>query len=362
MSSIPDFFHDRALEDVIQTLRFEAGLGGRVGAHFKGIERDLLAALAALGNDPGAASQRRYKAVLKEAKDAIGDRLGAAADLMGKELRGFATLKTDSAVTLLNQAIGVELASGAFTTEQLAAIASDVLIEGAPSAEWWALQETEILRKFTNVVRDGMTNSRTIQQMAREVRELMGTSTRNAQILVRTSVLSVNNSSHLAVFEQNLDLIKGVAWVSTLDARTTPICQALDGLRWDFEDGRLVPVGHNKQFPGPTAHWGCRSTQIPVTRSWEELARAAGGDPETARVLDQMTPSDRASMDGPVSGGLTYETWLKGKDEAFQREVLGPARFRLWRKGKLTLGDLTNQAGHELTLDELAALLKRRSM
>jgi SPP1 gp7 family putative phage head morphogenesis protein len=358
--SLPDRFHDRAIEDVIATLRYEAGLSGRVAAHFRGLERDLLAALAALGDDPSTASQRRLKAVLKEAKEAIEDRLGTAAALMGEEMKGFAAIKTDSALTLLNGAIGVDLGSATFTAEQLEAIASDVLIEGAPSAEWWALQESEVLRNFTNRVRAGMSQGLTPDKIAREVRDMMGITTRQAQTLVRTSVLSVNNAAHMAVYEQNLDIIKGVAWVSTLDARTTPICQGLDGLQWEFKDGVLAPDGHDKQFPGPTAHWGCRSTQIPVTRSWEELARAAGGDPEAAKVLDGMSVSDRASMDGPVSGKLTYETWLKGKDEAFQREVLGPARFRLWSKGKLGLGDLTNQAGHELTLDELTALIRRR--
>lgn len=363
MSALPDYFHDRAILDVIETLRYEAGLSGRVAAHYRGLERDLIAALAFLEGHPGVVSDRIFKLILKEAKAAIEDRTGAAADLMAGELRAFAALKVDSAYSLLNGAVGVGLVTDVVTPEQLAAITSDLLIEGAPSAEWWALQETEILQRFTNAVRAGMSQNLTPDQIAREVRDFMGISTRNAQVLVRTSVLSVNNAAHHAVFEANLDLVKGLAWVSTLDARTTPICQALDGLRWTYgEGGVLVPDGHSKQFPGPTAHWGCRSTQIPVLHSWEELAKAAGGDPEAARALDAIPEGTRASMDGQVSQSLTYETWLKGKDETFQREVLGPARFRLWSKGKLSLTDLTNQAGHELTLEELAALIKRRSM
>lgn len=61
-------------------------------------------------------------------------------------------------------------------------------------------------------------------------------------------------------------------------------------------------------------------------------------------------------MDGQVSAGTTYEDWLKGKSEAEQRSILGGKRFDIMQKGKLSLSDLTNQSGRELTLKQLAAL------
>lgn len=347
--NVPDHFHDAALHDLIRALRYEAGLSRRVLGHLRGLEKDLLAALAEAGDTT---SQRKLRALLTEARQAIAERIdGAQGEL--DELPGFAKIQSGAAAAALNGVIGTEIAKD-LTAAQAKAIASDVLVEGAPSAEWWGVQEADILQKFKNVVRTGMSTGATGDQMAREVRDMMKTSMRNAQTLVRTSVLTVNNTAHLAVFEANQDLVQGLQWVSTLDARTTPICRALDGCRWKYPD--LDPVD-GKTFPGPTAHWGCRSTQIPWLVSWEELARRMGGDPEVGRAVDAMSDSTRASMDGQVSDKLTYETWLKGKDAkdpGFAEQVLGPARYNLWKSGELTLGDMVDQTGHELTLAQLA--------
>lgn len=100
----------------------------------------------------------------------------------------------------------------------------------------------------------------------------------------------------------------------------------------------------------------CRCALIPKTKSWEQLAREAHGNSTMAKRLDEMSGGTRASMDGQVPGSLNYEEWLKSKPAEVQQEILGPARFRLMQKGKLSLSDLTDMTGHELTLKELAAL------
>ncbi len=50
---------------------------------------------------------------------------------------------------------------------------------------------------------------------------------------------------------------------------------------------------------------------------------------------------------------MTYERWLRGRSERFQRQTLGPARFELWRTGRITVDRFVNEAGRELTLAEL---------
>jgi hypothetical protein len=125
-----------------------------------------------------------------------------------------------------------------------------------------------------------------------------------------------------------------------------PSCGALDSKVWK--------VGET--HPMPSLHWSCRCMILPKTKSWEELAREAGGNTDLAKKLDQMDPGTRASMDGQVAAGTTYEDWLKGKSEPEQRAILGDKRFDIMQKGKLSLSDLTNQGGRALTLKELAAL------
>lgn len=58
-------------------------------------------------------------------------------------------------------------------------------------------------------------------------------------------------------------------------------------------------------------------------------------------------------MGGPVSGKLTYKDWFSRLSESRQREILGPGRFDLYKKGLIGYSDMIGQNGNELTLAEL---------
>lgn len=89
----------------------------------------------------------------------------------------------------------------------------------------------------------------------------------------------------------------------------------------------------------------CRSTQVPVTKSWREL----GID------MDELEPSTRASMDGQVSAELTYSKWLQRQSRARQEEILGVTRAALVRDGKLPVDELYSDRGAYLTIEQLRA-------
>ena len=133
----------------------------------------------------------------------------------------------------------------------------------------------------------------------------------------------------------------GVQWVATLDNRTTRICIALDGLMWALPDtdaqdyGDYTPLGHDKDFPGPTAHWGCRSTQISVLKPFDALIGPKGALSKAEAM--EISKGTRASMDGQVGVAAGFRTWLGGKSETFQNNLLGEAAAELWRAGNLSL-------------------------
>ena len=60
-------------------------------------------------------------------------------------------------------------------------------------------------------------------------------------------------------------------------------------------------------------------------------------------------------MDGQVSSKIDYQEWLASRTEKQRRAILGPARMRLLDQGKLTLRDLVDQRGNEISLKELRA-------
>jgi len=222
--------------------------------------------------------------------------------------------------------------------------------------------------RFTVAMRTGMLQGESVPQLAARVRGtralgytdgIMNLSRQQAQTLVRTSVIGVANLSRLNTYADNADLIKAIQWVSVLDDRTTLICIGLDGKQWkmppsgDMEDyGGYEPIDHNKAFPGPTAHWGCRSTQVSVLKSLDELATqdAYANLPE-----DIQDPAVRAAMDGQEQVGGTYEDWLNRQDVATQNDILGIGRAELFRAGQLDLTDITDQSNDPLTTEQLIA-------
>ncbi|WP_448506606.1 phage minor head protein [Immundisolibacter sp.] len=252
-------------------------------------------------------------------------------------------------VDALNGMFGAKIATVSLNAAVLEKLVGETLIEAAPSKLWWERQPPDLMQRFSDQMRLGMAKGETVDQMIQRIRGvparngqlakagLMDVKRHQAAALVRTSMQTVANEARMTAYTQNRDLVKGLKWLATLDNRTTPICRELDGKTWAYtDDGDLEPVGHDLPFPGPTAHWNCRSTQIPWLKSWEELTADAGGDKELAKRLDDVPESTRASMNGQVPKSVTYNEWLKSIPEGEAKKALGTAaNFRLWRDNKL---------------------------
>jgi hypothetical protein len=62
---------------------------------------------------------------------------------------------------------------------------------------------------------------------------------------------------------------------------------------------------------------------VPVTKTWEELAKEAGGDSELAKKLDGIAEGERASMGGPVDAEATYREWMEEQGQKAAAETDG---------------------------------------
>jgi hypothetical protein len=148
--------------------------------------------------------------------------------------------------------------------------------------------------------------------------------------VVRTATNHFTTQAREITYAENADVVKGVRWVSTLDTRTSFTCIDLDGRV--FEPG----VG-----PRPPAHYNCRSTTVPILKSWKELGLS----------LPDSPAGTRASMDGQVPSTLTYRDWLSRQPTGIQNEVLGPKLGPLFRAGRLER--LTDRNLRPLTVREV---------
>ena len=132
-----------------------------------------------------------------------------------------------------------------------------------------------------------------------------------------------------------------------LDSRTTFICSSRDGALWDKNGNGLNALGKSNNYRVPPLHFGCRSILVPVIKSWEDM---------TKQLKGEIPESTRSSIDGQVSSGMNFNSWIKAKPKAFQESYFGKGRYDLWKDGKITLSDLVTQNGKTLNLDELREL------
>jgi hypothetical protein len=240
------------------------------------------------------------------------------------------------------------------------ALADDVLIQGARPITWWRRQGTDLHNKFMDTVRQSMESGEGIDKLRKrigggtidgiQIPGIMKASKANAEALGRTAINKVSNEARLRTFEANNDVVKGVKQVSTLDNRTSVICVSYSNKMWSLPDYAPIPPTTLPFNGGPPRHFNCRSTLVPILKSWEEL-----GLP-----FNELTPTTRASMDGQVPADTTFDAFLKKKGKAFQDKLLGPVRARLWRSGKITLQQMLDFRGQPLTPEELLALAKKK--
>lgn len=141
----------------------------------------------------------------------------------------------------------------------------------------------------------------------------------------RTTLQSFANEARTETFEKNTDLFSGYKWLATLDLRTCPVCGSFDGkIYTKLSDAPSIPL-----------HMNCRCVLIPVIKGYEDLEYEG----------------ERAAIDGPVSGNITYEKWLINQSNDRQREILGPSRYEMYKNGYNIKDFVTDN--RVLTLKEL---------
>lgn len=206
--------------------------------------------------------------------------------------------------------------------------------------------------RVTAAIRQGYLIGETTPRIIRRIMEEgLDRSYSDVERLVRTGTNAAASMARELVYAENSDLIQSVRWVSTLDGRTTAVCRA--------RDGKVYPLGKG---PRPPAHINCRSTTVPVLKTWRELGIDApefgpGERPAVRATIpaSQIPKSKRDELITTVPADLTYNQWLRTQPESFVREVLGPTRAKLYLDGKLPMDRFVDYSGHEYTLAQLRA-------
>ncbi len=164
-------------------------------------------------------------------------------------------------------------------------------VQGDYLPEWFDNLSTKVANNAYRAMRTGYAEGESVDQITKRLSRVVDQAHNETRTLVRTTLNSVSSKAREDTYAANADVIKGVQIVATLDAVTSDICQKYDG--------QVFPPGEG---PRPPFHFNCRTTTVPILKSWDELNIAG---------LKEPSAGQRESMDGLVPASLTYNDWKK---------------------------------------------------
>ena len=354
--STADKIFDDVLNSQINVLRLSETEQIKAEKLLVNVREQILREL--VNNDPLAVKRTAWqRARLEKIYKQVDNILKESFNNQGESIQGALTdtgeYVAKDTIDTVNKAIGIDVMGYDLSTKRIQSIVSESMIEGKLMSTWWNDLPKDFTKRFKDVINNilkdfqmGMLQGQALGSMITALAPqgaLMGYTRRNIEAMIRTSFMQVAADVRQDVYKQNKDILSGIKWVSTLDRRTTPLCRALDGTIWDMDKNTIKGT---MPYHTPPAHWNCRSTTVPVTLSYEEMVKHR---PE----LKKLSTDKRAAMDGPVSKDIDYNTWLKSLSPEIQKDILGVARYKLWKKGNLSMSDMIKTDGNPLTIDKL---------
>lgn len=311
----------------------------------------ILDALESIGPSPTWTSARTLKA-LRGVEAVLQAKIDKTEAVLLREVSGLGRLEASWQQSALRRALASVLGKDASRAirhvvdfeappaQMLKSFAKSKPMDGEFLSEWFKSLSTRAKATVRKAIRNGIALGETEKEIAQRVLGAakgkggaLSATKSGLEGIARTAITHTSAQARQATFAENADVIESVLWVSTLDDRTTPLCQSLDG--------RTFPVNEG---PRPPAHFNCRSTVVPVLKSWKEL----GID------LAEAPPGTRAALGGAMPETATYEDWLRKQDDKTKRRVLGKERARLFDEGR-SFKSLFREDGTYLSLAELRA-------
>lgn len=342
----------------IDIVKLEDKTARAVKSDLKKLETEIIKETAAsYPSSPNPKLRRQKAAILnKTVKTKIGSTYKSIQNKATDELGQLALLEAEFNRGIVNNFAGANIATSVVAKVTAKDIVNKLAIQGSPSKSWWARQSMSLQNKYTDVITKAIQNNWTIDDTidairgTSSIRGIMRVSELQAEALARTGVQSVANAARLATVSANSDVIQSIQWLATLDSQTSSICKGLHGKQW--EAGTYKPINHGTPFPGPTAHWRCRSTQIPITKAFKDL-------PKTKQAL--IPNNVQAFMGDSLKEASTLTRYLKTlPDKELLILLKDKSNVSKFKRGKLTEAELLRLASSsDIDLNILEKNLKQ---
>ena len=371
---INDDIQDNLIEAQLDTMRLTESSLRSVRALLESMTQEIRDSLSKNQYNPTepsriTAKRARAKRFLDEVlTPRIDGTYDAMAALVSADMLDIASITVASTRFAVGVAIGVDVMSIGVPDAVLNTLVSNTLIplgqQSATGREWWLRLAEKAKQRSYDEINKGIAYGENLQQITTRIR---GTKARNyedgvdaltkreADLVVSTYANGVLNEARKASFDANADVISSVTHVSTLDGRTTLVCISRDGNTYSLPGYLPIPPTTAPFLSGPPYHAKCRSAIVPVIRSFTELLQSDLGVRMDGQ-LKALPEPERASIDGQLPGGTTFDDFLRRKGEDFQVKLLGRVRRDLWSRGVLSLKDVLSAAtGEPISVKELLA-------
>lgn len=244
----------------------------------------------------------------------------------------------------------------------LGSIAKETPFEGRTMSDWANRVEASDMSRIEQSIKIGLSQGQSSQDIARRIvgsvqmKGMDGVTqiTRNnANAITRTAVNAISNAAKQEFYKENAELFSGEMFLATLDARTTLVCASNDNKQFKVGEG-----------PVPPLHWQCRSLRLavingqvigerPMRNFTKESLEREYAEQGSKGSWTEFKKRRMRELTGTAPASLSYNEWLKGQSPAFQDDILGPARGKMFREQGLTLDKFVNRNGDALNLKQL---------
>ncbi|MBJ9958393.1 minor capsid protein [Acinetobacter courvalinii] len=207
-------------------------------------------------------------------------------------------------------------------------------------------------QKVEYAIRDGISSGKTNQEIVQRIRGtkrqnyedgILNTSKSDIERTVRTVRSHVANQAYLDSFRQlGFEYVKLVA---TLDGRTSKLCAFLDGKVWKIGDPEIRI---------PPLHPNCRSILVPVDKDGLLIGERPFVMDE--RKVKDIPKDEREQLIGQIDANTKFKEFFKKTDDFFQKEWLGPKRYKLYKEGNFDFDKFFDPEGELYTLEHLRKL------
>jgi len=274
------------------------------------------------------AHRQEVEKIIKEVYADIGVELQDA----GEDVIRASVLKS---TIILNENLSMSVVLPKLTKENVQAWFETSTVDGLLINDYLKKLEAGTVDRILSTTRQALIEGKGATATVKMLREAgVEGSAVGLEGLARTMMLSASNYAREKAAEGFRDALRGWRYLATLDSRTCLVCASQDGKFYEYDENK----------PPLPKHWNCRCVYIPEVKTEFQ-------DKDGKRIAKD--PEGKSTY---VPEGMTYNTWLKkqlASDPAFVKDILGKARFEMFKDGKLTLNSMVAE-GRIKNLSEIS--------